>query len=159
IATGGGAVARVFRSTDYGRSWTASETPVPAGGSAGIFSLAFRDAHNGVAVGGDYAHPRAARANVALTTDGGRTWAPGDSAGVTAYLSGAAWLPGGSVVVAVGTEGAFESADGGRSWARRDTLSWNAVAALRRRGWVVAVGDGGRAGVWATPLGGSGSRQ
>ncbi len=153
IAPGGGAVARVLRSTDYGRSWTASDTPIPAGASAGIFSLAFRDARDGIAAGGDYAHPRAARANVARTTDGGRTWTLGDSAGVTAYLSAATWLPGSTMIVAVGTEGAFESADGGRTWVRRDTVSWNAVSALRRRGWVVAVGEGGRAGVWAAPMG------
>jgi photosystem II stability/assembly factor-like uncharacterized protein len=145
IGTGGGAAARVFRSSDYGRSWAASETPIPAGSpSTGIFSLTFRDALHGVAVGGDYAHPRAARANVAVTTDGGRTWALADTAGTTTYLSGVAYLRGGSDVVAVGTEGVFESADGGRTWIRRDTVSCNAVAALAGADSVVAVGERGR---------------
>src|SRR5207244_12563254 len=55
FATGGGPVARVFRTTDFGQGWTFVDTPIPTGrGSAGIFALAFRDALNGVAVGGDY---------------------------------------------------------------------------------------------------------
>ena len=149
IGTGGGAVARVFRSSDYGRSWAASDTPIPTSPSAGIFSLAFRDARHGVAVGGDYAHARAARPNVAVTGDGGRTWALTDSTRATAYLSAVAWLPGGRGVVAVGTEGAFESADGGRTWTRSDTASYNAVAALGRADSVVAVGEGGRTAVWS----------
>ena len=144
IGTGGGAAARVFRSSDYGRTWAVSDTPIPGSPSAGIFSLAFRDTLNGIAVGGDYAHPRAARPNVALTADGGRTWVLGDSAGATAYLSGVALLPDGRRVVAVGTEGTFESADGGRSWVRSDTISCNAVATLARSDSVVAAGERGR---------------
>lgn len=147
IGTGGGAVARVFRSSDYGRSWSASETPIPAGSpSAGIFSLAFGDGLHGVAAGGDYAHPRTPRANVALTADGGRTWMLGDSAGATAYLSAVAFLKGGEAVIGVGTEGTFESADGGRTWVRRDTLPWNAVAPLPP-GTVVVGGERGRTAV------------
>src|SRR5262245_36734284 len=47
FGTGGAAKARVFRSTDRGRTWAVSETPVRAGvDSAGIFSLAFRDEQN-----------------------------------------------------------------------------------------------------------------
>jgi photosystem II stability/assembly factor-like uncharacterized protein len=150
IGTGGGAAARVFRSSDYGRTWMVSDAPISASPSAGIFSLAFRDALNGIAVGGDYAHPRAPRANVALTADGGRTWALGDSAEATAYMSGVAYLPGGRGVVAVGTEGIFESADAGRTWMRSDTVSLNAVAALARGDSVVAVGERGRAVVRVT---------
>ncbi|MBO0721652.1 MAG: hypothetical protein J2P41_12565, partial [Blastocatellia bacterium] len=43
IATGGGA-ARVFRSTDAGKSWQVAATPIAGGQpSAGIFSIAFKD--------------------------------------------------------------------------------------------------------------------
>ena len=48
----------MFHSTDRGRTWTATETPVKAGtASAGIFSIAFRDRDHGVIVGGDYRKP------------------------------------------------------------------------------------------------------
>ena len=78
FGTGGGASARVFRSTDRGRTWTVASTPVRAGSpSSGIFSLAFRDADHGVAVGGDYKSLADKTANLALTDDGGRTWSHG----------------------------------------------------------------------------------
>ena len=75
IGTGGGATARVYHSSDRGRSWTVAETPIHAGSaSSGIFSLAFRDGRRGVAVGGDYQMVRGGLPNVAVTDDGGRTW-------------------------------------------------------------------------------------
>jgi gamma-glutamyltranspeptidase/glutathione hydrolase len=150
-ATGGGTMARVFRSTDYGQSWEASDTPIPAGTpSTGIFSVAFGDSLNGIAVGGDYTNPGAGRPNVAVTSDGGRSWRLADSAHVTPYLSAVAYAGGtGQEVVAVGTTGVFESADGGRTWARRDSAGYNAVAAARAQGKMVAAGERGRITVWS----------
>src|SRR5262249_30613636 len=53
FVTGGASVARVFRSTDRGKTWKVAETAMhPANASTGLFSVAFRDARNGVAVGG-----------------------------------------------------------------------------------------------------------
>ena len=72
----GGRTARVFHSTDRGQSWEAYETPIAHGpDSAGIFSIAFRDALHGVIVGGDYKRPREDGPNLAYTEDGGKTWA------------------------------------------------------------------------------------
>ena len=74
FATGGPA-ARVFRSTDRGRSWHVSETPLAHGSdSSGIFSIAFRDAKHGLIAGGDYQHPDADGPNLATSNDGGATW-------------------------------------------------------------------------------------
>ena len=42
--------------------------------SAGIFSIAFRDAMHGVIAGGDYKHPNDDGPNLAFTDDGGKTW-------------------------------------------------------------------------------------
>ncbi|OYV91064.1 MAG: hypothetical protein B7Z73_05675, partial [Planctomycetia bacterium 21-64-5] len=54
IGTGGGAVARVFYSTDRGHTWAVSDTPVHSGSSAsGVFAVAFRDARHGVWRDGD----------------------------------------------------------------------------------------------------------
>ena len=67
--------ARVLCSRDFGATWEVSETPIPSGPSAGIFSLDFTaDGTHGVAVGGDYAEEDRAGANVAVTSDGGATW-------------------------------------------------------------------------------------
>ena len=71
----GGAAARVFRSTDRGDTWSVGDTPIVHGPpSAGIFSVAFRDAMNGIVVGGDYKNPDKDVASVAKTSDGGKTW-------------------------------------------------------------------------------------
>jgi photosystem II stability/assembly factor-like uncharacterized protein len=71
----GGKVARVFHSPDLGKTWEAFNTPILHGPeSAGIFSIAFRDAQHGVIAGGDYKHPDDDGPNLAFTDDGGKTW-------------------------------------------------------------------------------------
>ncbi len=54
LGTGAASEARVLRSDDGGRTWAVSKTPLDAGPSAGIFSIAFGDAPHGIVVGGDY---------------------------------------------------------------------------------------------------------
>jgi photosystem II stability/assembly factor-like uncharacterized protein len=71
----GGAVARVFHSSDRGQTWEVFDTPIVHGAdSTGIFSIAFRDPLHGVIAGGDYKHPDQDGANLAFTNDGGKTW-------------------------------------------------------------------------------------
>ena len=78
FATGGKA-ARVFHSPDHGETWQVVDTPILHGAdSAGIFSIAFRDALHGVIAGGDYKHPNNDGPNLAFTEDGGRTWTLSD---------------------------------------------------------------------------------
>jgi photosystem II stability/assembly factor-like uncharacterized protein len=142
FATGGGAVARVFRSTDRGATWTAVATPVPSGPTAGIYSLAFRDRRHGIAVGGDFTTPTTAPDAAATSRDGGVTWIgakipPGE------YRSGVAWLPvTDRAAVAVGPTGSDVSYDAGRTWTRFDTGSFDAVSCATGGSW-----DGG---CWAS---------
>lgn len=71
--------ARVFHSSDGGKTWEVSETPILQGtDSAGIFSIAFRDPLHGVIAGGDYKRPRDDGPNLAFTNDGGKTWTLAD---------------------------------------------------------------------------------
>lgn len=144
FATGGGKVARVFHSNDRGKSWSVAETPMhPANASSGIFSLAFWDAKNGVAVGGDYAHPESSDLpNVLLTQDGGKTWQAGEPTepkGV--YFSSVAYLHEYSAVgvfVAVGSKGIFIFGNG---WVKASNQNLNvAVAAGRAGSWVAGPG-------------------
>ncbi len=128
FATGGASVARVFRSTDRGQSWQAVETPLhPANASTGIFSLAFRDAQHGIAVGGDYAHPTASPApNILTTEDGGRTWQPSppsDPPGL--FFSGVAFQS--ETVWAVGSNGMNWRTPEGK-WHKRSGDNFNAAA-------------------------------
>ncbi|HEY6826072.1 MAG TPA: hypothetical protein VI259_04385 [Gemmatimonadaceae bacterium] len=151
IGTGGGAKARVFRSTDRGRTWNVADTPVHAGGSAsGIFSVAFSDATHGVAVGGDYTKPKTPSDNVAITSDGGATWRLARGPMPHGYMSGVAFVPGtsGKTLVAVGLGGTARSDDGGESWTMVDSVAYNTVAfATHDDGW--AVGPRGRIAKWA----------
>jgi len=71
----GGKTARVFHSADRGQSWQVFDTPMMHGpDSAGIFSIAFRDAMHGVIAGGDYKRPKEDGPNLAFTADGRKTW-------------------------------------------------------------------------------------
>jgi photosystem II stability/assembly factor-like uncharacterized protein len=125
FATGGGAEARVFRSSDRGQTWQVSSTPIPSGPTSGIFALAFRDPRHGLAVGGDFLVPNDAPDNLALTADGGVTWnladeVPGE------YRSGATWVTGQSAIV-VGPTGSDVSRDRGQTWQPFDTGSFDTV--------------------------------
>jgi photosystem II stability/assembly factor-like uncharacterized protein len=155
IGTGGGARARVFRSTDRGRTWSVADTPVHAGNSAsGIFSLAFSDAMHGVVVGGEYTKPTTPfDNNVAVTSDGGVTWVKATGPLPVGYMSAVAYLPGtnGRSLVAVGVGGTARSNDAGQSWAMVDTVAYNSVVfASPTAGW--AAGPRGRIAKWAPSM-------
>ncbi|PPK69162.1 oxidoreductase [Actinokineospora auranticolor] len=127
IATGGGAKARVFHSSDRGRSWTVSDTVLASGASAGVFATAFRDRRTGIAVGGDYGKPDTAVDALATTRDGGKTWQKPSTA-PTGYRSGVTWhpfLPG--AAIAVGPSGSDYTLDSGRHWRQFDTGSFDTV--------------------------------
>lgn len=140
IVTGGSA-ARILRSHDRGASWIPNSVPlITAAASAGAFSVAFADANDGVVVGGDYEQPDSARTTAAWTDDGGRNWTSVEAgSGPSGYRSCVTLLPDGSYL-AVGTNGADRSTDGGRTWTRSSMEGWHAAS-----GRAVA-GSGGRVG-------------
>ncbi|GAB3156077.1 oxidoreductase [Micromonospora sonneratiae] len=147
FATGGGTEARVFRTDDRGRTWRVTDTPMPSGPSAGIYTLAFRDPRHGIALGGDYATPTSAPDGAAVSRDGGRSWTlagrqPGE------YRSGAAWVAraGGQTALTVGPTGSDISYDGGRNWRRFDTGSFDSVECVAD-GACWASGEQGRIAV------------
>jgi photosystem II stability/assembly factor-like uncharacterized protein len=116
IGTGAGAKARVLRSTDRGRSWEVADTPIAAGPSTGIFSIAFRDEKHGVVVGGDYSKEKEAVDNLAVTDDGGVTWKL--VKGLSGFRSVVAYVPGAKTpaLVALGPSGGDYSLDDGQTW-------------------------------------------
>ena len=140
FGTGGGKKARVFRSTDRGRSWVASDAPIIAGdASRGIFSIAFRDGRNGMIVGGDYRKPEKSGATAAITADGGKTWKL--LKGKLPYRSAVAWAKDRWVVV--GTSGSNVSRDNGKTWKVLDRENYNSIGLTSTgEGW--AVGPKGR---------------
>jgi photosystem II stability/assembly factor-like uncharacterized protein len=141
----GGTTARVFRSTDRGRTWAVSDTPIVSGvAAAGIFSIAFKDAKNGIIVGGTYNKPTEADKSVAISTDGGRAWKLAGNA--RGFRSGASYVKTarGTMVVAVGTTGSDYSINNGAQWSSLANENYNSVSFVRDTnvGW--AAGPGGR---------------
>jgi photosystem II stability/assembly factor-like uncharacterized protein len=125
IASGGGA-ARVFHSRDGGLTWTVSESTIPATAAGGVFSLAFRDPRQGIAVGGDFEVPDNGVNASSRTGDGGATWTGGGA--LTGYRSGVDWLgQWGGVAIAVGPTGSDITYDGGRNWTAFDDTAYDAV--------------------------------
>ena len=114
IGTGGAANSRVLRTADRGRTWHVAETPLGAGPSAGIFSIAFRDAKNGIIAGGDYQKEQEAVDNLAVTNDGGVTWIL--VKGLSGFRSVVAYAPGTKTTVALGPSGGDYSIYDGHIW-------------------------------------------
>ena len=115
LGTGASTRCRVLRTSDGGTTWTIAETPVAASGSAGIFSVAFRDGQHGMTVGGDYRKEQEAVDNAAVTADGGATWTP--IKGLGGFRALVTAVPGSkSSWIAVGPSGADWSDDDGRTW-------------------------------------------
>ena len=135
IGLGAAARGRVLYTSDGGRHWKVSETPLKSGQSSGIFSIAFRDSRHGVIVGGDYQKEKEAIDNVAITSDGGATWKL--VKGLSGFRSVVAYLPGTTSLIALGPGGGDYSRDDGHTWTRIegpgvDTFS---IARGQRFGW------------------------
>ena len=152
IGTGAAQTARVLRTTDRGLTWKVSNTPLVAGSSAGVFSIAFRDSKHGVVVGGDYTKEKEAVSNLAVTKDGGETWAL--VKGLSGYRSAVAYVPVTSqlrltlMLVAVGPSGADYSTDDGRTWKQLEGPGFDTLSFVHARGGNWPIG-------WAAGAGGS----
>jgi photosystem II stability/assembly factor-like uncharacterized protein len=149
IGTGASTRCRVLHTSDGGATWTIAETPVAASASAGIFSVAFRDARHGLTAGGDYHKEKEAVDNAAATADGGVTWTP--VKGLGGFRSVVAHFPGSKASwIAVGPSGADTSTDDGRTWQPVDGGGYHAFAFSRsgKTGW--GVGERGAIGklIW-----------
>jgi photosystem II stability/assembly factor-like uncharacterized protein len=143
---GGGTAARVFRTTDRGRTWSVAATPIHVGDAAGISSLAFRDRRHGLAVGSDFGPPPTSASNtLARSRDGGRSWRDVPAA-PSGLREGAAWLrhDGDAIALLVGPGGSSFSTDDGRTWTAFDAGAFHTVSCTRG-GSCWAAGTAGRA--------------
>lgn len=115
----GGSRSRVFYSKDKGVSWEVYETPIIQGtATQGAYSMDFYDVNNGIIYGGDYTQPDVNQSNIAITSNGGKSWsliAQGTNQG---YKSCVQFVPnsGGDELVATGFTGISYSQDGGANW-------------------------------------------
>ena len=144
IASGGGEKARVFKSMDRGRSWTAEETPMASGDGKGIFSMVFSSPLNGVIVGGSYLDSTNSQGNCATTNDGGKTWQLVTRSQPNGYRSCIAISKDGNSLATVGRTGSEYSTNGGEFWKPLGRQGFFSCAFSKSYIW--AVGRNGIAG-------------
>ena len=136
----GGLAARMFHSSDEGKTWTVTEVPLTRGNaSSGAFSIAV-DGRTIVVVGGDYRSPQQGAGSAASSTDGGLTWNP-TAVSPGGFRSAVASV-GGPRFVTVGTSGSDFSDDKGAHWKQAGSVNLNAVVARGVSG-IWAVGPNG----------------
>jgi photosystem II stability/assembly factor-like uncharacterized protein len=137
--------ARVYASLDYGRTWRVAGTPIVRGKASGVASVAMRDDAHGFALGGRLLEPRDTSVAVAVTADGGRTWAALARPPFTGPVYGSALLRGREdVLLVAGPRGlAFARlCCGPPPWSVLSSDDYWAVASSGDVAW--AVGPGGR---------------
>jgi len=120
----GGNKARVLISKDFGENWSIVETPLLHGsGSKGIYSVAFKDELNGVAVGGNWENPECDSSKI-YTNNGGQTWYL--SEGIQDFRSCVTYIQD-DTYISTGTSGTDISYNGGKSWKLLDSIGFNAI--------------------------------
>jgi len=127
FGTGGQGGGRIFHSSDGGKSWTVTKTPIRNdSASAGIFSIAFSDNKHGVAVGGDYQKPKETMGAIVVTEDGGKSWIIPPK-GTNGFRSAVFYV---GQWVSTGTSGSDLSNDM-KIWWQADSGDYNAVSCVR----------------------------
>lgn len=120
----GGETVRVLKTVNYGDTWKSQDTPMPKNQSGtGIYSMAFKDELNGVAVGGNWEFSDCDSSKI-YTTNGGETWTL--SEGTQGYRSCVTYVKD-NIYISTGTNGTDISIDGGKSWQLLDTIGFNAI--------------------------------
>jgi photosystem II stability/assembly factor-like uncharacterized protein len=156
IATGGSSIARILATTDGGNTWAAYDTPLHSSPSAGGFTVAFRDASNGILGGGDLGAVNASSAaQTAASHDGGHTWQLTNRPPVgypvfgLAYLSNTTGFGGQRHLCACGAKRGptdysryvVVTADvGGAAWTPDEGTTWNALPGVTGY-WAVAFAN------------------
>jgi len=161
IVTGGASPSRVLATVDGGNTWNAYDSPLRGSPSAGIFSVAFRDAWHGIIGGGDLDPSAPPFAQTATSNDGGKTWTITNqqpNIGTVFGLSYAGEVGIGrghegedhdeananQTVVVTGPGGAAWTPDEGNTWFTLPGVTgyWGVAFGSPKTGWL--VGTGGR---------------
>ena len=123
----GFAAARIFHTSDGGRSWTVTRSTLASDpdNAGGVFALAPRGGRHLLAVGGTFAD-RDLGTDASAYTWNGRTWREGGETG--GLRTSVAWVPGlAGTAVSGGFNGTDRTTDGGRTWTTFSALPYEAV--------------------------------
>jgi photosystem II stability/assembly factor-like uncharacterized protein len=161
IVTGGAAPSRVLATLDGGDTWTAYSSPLRGSPSAGIFTVAFRDAWHGMIGGGDLDDTAPPFDQTATSSNGGRTWTITSQQPNIGTVFGLSYA--GEVGMGRGSEGddnnqsnanqtVVVTGPGGSAWTPDEGDTWFTLAGVTgywgvafgspKTGWL--VGTGGR---------------
>jgi photosystem II stability/assembly factor-like uncharacterized protein len=136
--------SRILATTDQGETWNAYAQPIAAGGgTAGVFSVAFRNPAQGVIGGGDFIGATVID-NFARSKDGGKTWELTNDAPIPGAIFGVSYVgtPGWpKAVVATGPGGVAWTPDEGDTWIPIEDLAnfWAVAFASPDAGWLVGT--------------------
>ena len=152
IATGNAPTARILVTRDGGDTWNPENLPLWSSQGAGAFTVAFRDAQNGIIGGGDLNSKNPNRAATARSHDGGRTWTLTNSPPVTGAIYGLSYAGSSeghrrdergehAIVITANEGGAAWTPDEGITWYTLPDVSgyWGVAFANPQAGWLVGT--------------------
>jgi len=147
LATGG-AVARLFRSTDRGKTWEVVALPLLQGDpAAGAFSVNQGPDRLVAVAGGHYQKMTVSGANIALSSDDGLTWAiPAGSVEVP-FMECVRWIDA-DALVACGPPGVWMSTNAGNSWEEMSKMSFHTMEVAPGHGTMWLAGNKGIVVKW-----------
>ena len=134
IGTGGGAISRIYKSTNRGKTWTTTNTNIRAGEASGIYSMVFVNNNRGVAIGGNYIDSTSTKGNCVITINGGQTWITPESL-PTGYRSCVAYN-GDGVLISTGRTGVDVSFDNGYNWSHISDDAYYSCVINGKNGWL-----------------------
>ncbi|MES2589147.1 MAG: hypothetical protein V4622_09210 [Bacteroidota bacterium] len=109
----GGMASNLYKTSDFGLTWSKSPIPFKKSEASGPFSTHFWNEKNGICVGGDYMLPNDTLDNCFLTRDGGKSWFKPNKT-ISGYKS--CVIKTGKTLYACGTNGIDFSIDLGLTW-------------------------------------------
>lgn len=137
----GGSAARVFYSKNQGKTWQVANTPIlQSAPSKGVFSVAFKNKHWGIAVGGDYTEEDEQKKNVILSQNGGKNWSLVDAPQV-GFRSCIGFTS--KCLIAVGQSASSISYDQGKTWTSWGEQGFHTLSVAKDE-TVWAAGSSGR---------------
>lgn len=147
IATGG-SVARVFRSTDWGKTWTAAFLPFLQGDpAAGAFSVERGPGNHLAAAGGNYQKMTITGANIAFSDDNGQTWVVPPGVVEIPFMECIRWINE-DALVACGPPGVWMSTDSGRKWEEISKDGFHTMEVAHDKGALWLAGNKGKVVKW-----------
>jgi photosystem II stability/assembly factor-like uncharacterized protein len=147
----GGIRSRLWKSTDFGRSWTPVRVPIIQGKtSTGIYGMHFLPTGQAIVVGGDYTVDSLRTKHVYYSSNGGLSWAFPKVA--TRGYRESVVCAGGETWLAAGPSGIDISRDGGKHWLPfSDEKGFHALRKARKGEQIWLAGAKGKRAVLRNP--------